>query len=73
MTRAIGDHVVTMTLAFIPLTIIGLPIGDLRLFWVTPVLVALMPALYAALIHWGAGEHGFKRWQVAALPAMYAV
>jgi cation:H+ antiporter len=29
-----GDHVVAMTLAFIPLTIIGMPIDNMQLFWV---------------------------------------
>jgi cation:H+ antiporter len=73
VTSVIGDHAVTMTLAFIPLTIIGMPIENLQLFSVTLVFVALMPALYAAFIWWGSRDTGFKRWQVAALPAVYAL
>lgn len=30
-----------------------------------------MPALYAAFVHWGSEEHGFKRWQVFAFDAAY--
>ena len=73
VTSVIGDHTVTMTLAFIPLTIIGMPIQDLRLFWVSLAFVALVALLYAGFIHFGKGrEHGFARWQVFALPAVYA-
>jgi len=72
ITSVIGDHAVTMTLAFIPLTIIGTPISNLQLFWVTLAFVALMPALYGAFIHLGADRHGFKLWQVIALPAVAA-
>lgn len=73
VTSVIGDHVVTMTLAFIPLTIIGMPIENMQLFLVSLGFVALMPALYAAFIWWGGRETGFKRWQVAMLPGAYAV
>ena len=43
---------------------------DLRLFGVNLAFVALVPALYAALIHRG-GEHGFRLWEVVALDAVY--
>ena len=72
VTSVLGDHVVTMTLAFIPLTIIGMPIENLQLFWVTLTFVAIMPALYAAFIWWGGRESGFSRWQVFMLPIVYA-
>lgn len=72
VTSVMGDHVVTMTLAFIPLTIIGMPIGNMLLFWVTLAFVAVMPALYAAFIWWGGRRSGFRRWQVATLPVVYA-
>lgn len=69
-TSVIGDHVVTLTLAFIPLTIIGTQIEDLRLFWVSLAFVALMPALYAIFLHWSVpGQHGFKRWTIYAFGA----
>ncbi|MBM9595135.1 sodium:calcium exchanger [Rhodobacteraceae bacterium MCCB 386] len=73
VTSVIGDHAVTMTLAFIPLTIVGMPIENLQLFWVALAFVALMPTLYAAFIWWGGHDSGFRRWQVAALPAVYAL
>ena len=62
-----------MTLAFIPLTIIGMPIENMQLFSVTLAFVALTPSLYAAFIWWGGRDRGFKRWQVCALPAVYAL
>lgn len=70
-TSVIGDHTVTMTLAFIPLTIVTTQIQDLRLFWVSLAFVALMPALYAGFIYWGGREHGFRRWHVFAFAAAY--
>lgn len=72
VTSVIGDHAVTMTLAFIPLTIVGMPIENMQLFWVTLAFVAVMPALYAAFI-WGGKDNGFRRWQVFVLPAIYAI
>ena len=73
LTSVMGDQVVTMMLAFIPLTIIGMPIENMQLFWVPLAFVATMPALYAGFIWWGGRESGFKRWQVFALPAVYAL
>jgi cation:H+ antiporter len=72
VTSVIGDHVVTMTLAFIPLTIVGMPIENMQLFWVALAFVTIMPALYAGFIWWGGRDTGFKRWQVLMLPAVYA-
>lgn len=51
VTSVIGDHVVTMTVAFFPLALLTLPIQDLHLYKVNLFLVVLMPALYAAFIH----------------------
>lgn len=70
-TSVIGDHAVTMTLAFIPLTIVTTQIQDLRLFMLSLAFVALMPVLYAGFIHFGGRDHGFKRWQVFVFPAVY--
>ena len=68
-----GDHAVTMTVALVPLALVTLPIEDLRLFSVNLAFVAILPAVYAALIHWGSDEHGFTRGQVVALDATYLV
>lgn len=73
VTSVIGDHTVTMTSAFIPLTIIGMPIENMQLFSVMLAFVAIMPALYAAFIWWGGRGPGFQRWQIYALPAVYAL
>lgn len=67
VTSVIGDHAVTLTLAFLPLALVTLNIQNVLLFKVNLVFVALMPTLYAAFIHWGGSEHGFRRWQVFAL------
>lgn len=73
VTDVIGDMAATMTIAFIPLTIIAMPIGNLHLYWVSLAFVAIMPALYAALLWWGGRETGFRRWQVLVFPVVYAV
>jgi len=66
-TSVLGDHAVTMTVAFIPLALTTVPIENFQLYWVNLAFVALMPAAYTILLHFGTAEHGFKRWQVAAL------
>lgn len=70
-TSVIGDHAVTMTIAFIPLALIGLPVENLPLFATTLAFVALVPAAYAVMIHWGSEEHGFKLWQALVLDGIY--
>ena len=70
-TSVIGDNAVTMTIAFFPLGLVTVPVQDFQLFWVNLLFVAVMPATYAALIHWGSDEHGFKRWQVLLFDSLY--
>ena len=71
VTSVIGDHAVTLTLSFVPLALVGLPLGDLRLFAINLAGVALVAALYAGFIWWGGA--GFRRWQAAALAAVAPV
>ena len=68
VTSVVGDHAVTLTLSFVPLALVGLPLGDLRLFAVNLAGVALVAALYAGFAWWGGA--GFRRWQVMALAAV---
>ena len=72
VTSVIGDHAATIAVAFLPLALVTVPVEDTRLFFVNLTFVALVPAMYAALIWWG-GEKGFKRWQVGALACSYPV
>ena len=72
-TSVIGDHAVTMTVAFLPLALVSVPIQDFQLFWVNLLFVALVPAAYAALIHRGSKEHGFALRQVLGLSGIYLV
>ena len=73
-TSVIGDHAVTMTLAFIPLTIVAVQIQDFQLFWVSLAFVALMPVLYAIFIQTSGGEtKGFGRWTIFAFGSVYAL
>ena len=64
-----------MTIAFVPLALATAPVNNLQLYSVNLAFVALMPALYAAFIHWGSreGDHGFQLWQVLALDGVYLV
>lgn len=72
VTSVMGDHAVTLTVALLPLALVGVPVSDLLLFSVNVCFVALIPALYAAFVHWsGAREHGFRRWHVLAFAAVY--
>lgn len=60
-----------MTVAFVPLALIGMPVDDFQLFAVNLGFVFLVPAAYAAAIHWGSKEHGFLRWQIVLLDSIY--
>ncbi|WP_230534401.1 sodium:calcium antiporter [Microvirga roseola] len=73
VTSVIGDHAVTMTIAFFPLALVTTYVMNPLLFQVNLVFVALVPSLYAAFIHFGGSEHGFKRWQVVTLLAVPVV
>lgn len=73
VTSVIGDHAVTMTVAFLPLALVGVSVENPQIFFVNLVFVALVPILYAAFIWWGGRGKGFKRWQVATLAGTYAV
>ena len=66
----IGDHAVTMTVAFFPLALVAVPINNFPLFTLNLTFVALVAAAYAFLIHWGTPTHGFKLWQVLALDGL---
>lgn len=73
VTSVIGDHAVTMTVAFLPLALVGVTVTNPQIYFVNLVFVALVPILYAAFIWWGGREKGFKRWQVATLAGTYVV
>lgn len=51
-----GDNTVALTLGALPLAIVGLPVQNVPLFLTVLVFVALMPAVYAALVHFGRGQ-----------------
>ena len=72
VTSVIGDHAVTLTVAFFPLALVTLPVNNFPLFATVLSFVGLVGILYAAFIHWGGtdDQHGFKRWQVFTLGAV---
>lgn len=69
----IGDHAVTMTIAFFPLALAGVPISNLPLFSTNLLFTGLVPTAYALFIHWGGPEHGILRWQVLALDSLILI
>ena len=73
VTSVVGEHAVTLTVAFLPLALTSLAVQDLPLFLVNLAFVALVAALYAAFLWWGEGGTGLARWQVAALACTYPV
>lgn len=68
-----GDNAVTMTLAFMPLAFIALPVENINLLSVNLVFISLMPLIFAALVHWNAPRHGFRLWSVLTIDAVVAV
>ena len=72
-TSVLGDHAVTMTVAFVPLALVTVPVQNFQLYVVNVIFVILMPVAYAVLIHVGSPEHGFKRWEVIVLDLLYVL
>lgn len=70
-TSVIADNTATMTLAFFPLALVGIPIEDSLLFSVNLGFVALLGAVYAAFIQWGKQKHSFELWEVCTLIGIY--
>lgn len=75
VTSVIGDHAVTLTVAFLPLALVTVPVKDFPLFITVLSFVGIVGILYAAFIHWGGPnkEHGFRRWQVIALAVVLLI
>lgn len=75
VTSVIGDHAVTLTVAFLPLALVTVPVQDLTLYVTILSFAGLVGVLYAAFIHWGGenGQHGFNRWQVFTMGAVVLV
>ena len=75
VTSVIGDHAVTLTIAFLPLALVTVPVQNFPLFITILSFAGLVGILYAAFIHWGGPgkEHGFRRWQVFAFGALLLI
>ena len=69
----ITDGAVTLTLAMVPLSLVGLSIENFRLFWVSLAFVLVMPLAYAAFARWGTTAEGFARWEVVVYNTLYLV
>ena len=72
-TSVVADNAVTVTVGFLPLALVTLPIQNMQLFVVNLAFVALMPTALALLVHFGSVEHGLKRWQVGILDGIYVL
>jgi cation:H+ antiporter len=70
-TSVVADNAVTVTIGFLPLALVTVPIQNMQLFVVNLAFVALMPTALALLVHFGSVEHGLKRWQVGVLDGIY--
>jgi cation:H+ antiporter len=66
-TSVIADNTATLTIAFLPLALVGIPIEDGLLFSVNLAFVALLAVVYAAVIQWGNQKHSFELWEVGLL------
>ena len=68
VSNPFADNAVAMTLAAFPLALVTLPVDDVPVYLTVLVFVAVMPALYAVLLHRG-GTHGLRGRDVALLGA----
>lgn len=70
VTTVLGDQVTTMTVAFLPLALIGLPLQNVRLFWVSLVALATIAGAFGALV--GLRQPSVNGWKVSAVASLYA-
>lgn len=75
VTSVIGDHAVTLSVAFFPLALVTMPVNNFPLFTTVLSFVGLVGILYASFIYWRGNdmEYGFKRWQVLTLGVVLLV
>ena len=66
VSTVLGDNATTMSLSLLPLALVTVDLGDLRLFCVNLAYVAIHPALFTAFILSNGKDPGFRRWQVVA-------
>ncbi|MGF1537485.1 MAG: sodium:calcium antiporter [Elainellaceae cyanobacterium] len=74
-TSVIADNTATMSLAMVPLALVGLSIQDLPMFLVNLGFVAAFALAYGALVRWGdeEGKYSFAAWEVGLLVGLYVV
>jgi cation:H+ antiporter len=72
-TSFIANNIATMTLAFFPLAMVSLSVGDFTLYLVNFTFVALLAAAYAVFLHWRSPKPSFYFRDVVALNSIYLV
>lgn len=72
-TSVIADNTATMTLAFFPLALVGLPIQDLVLYTVNLIFVALLAVVYVAFLYIDKPNYSFSLKEVIGLNVVYLV
>lgn len=60
-----------MTVAFLPLALVILPVENLPLVATVLGFATVMPAAYAAFVNWGGVEHGISLRQVLAYVGLH--
>ncbi|MFB6302095.1 MAG: sodium:calcium antiporter [Haloferacaceae archaeon] len=71
-TSVLADNTATVTLGFLPLALVTVPIRDLSFYSLNFLFLAFIPALLAVLIHFGSGGSGLRRRHVLVLDGVYA-
>ncbi|HZW09897.1 MAG TPA: hypothetical protein VFF69_08330 [Phycisphaerales bacterium] len=72
VTSVVGDNAVTLTLAFVPLAIVGTEIEDFGLYCVNLGVIAAVAGMYAVFMKADGKEPGFGRLSVIALDSVLA-
>lgn len=74
-TSVIADNTATLSLALVPLALVGTPIDNMPLFLVNLGFVALFALVYSAMVNWGdeKGKYSFDRREVLILIGLYGV
>ena len=72
VTSQLADNTMALSVAALPLALITVPVQNFPVFVTVLSFVAVMPVLFAVLVHTGRGEHGFTKTQVWIMLAALA-
>lgn len=68
----IGDKAITLSLGLFPLALVTTPVGNLQLYWINLIFVALIPAVFSLMVMKNSNS-GLKLWNILLLDGLLLI